>query len=97
MRKSKFVGKEFDNGWVCTGCNLAANYSHGTRHNRYWYAFERRTSDGKFDKWIRIEANNATKIYKGDITVEEICDFRETANADRDYMHDINYVFVGSK
>lgn len=94
MKKSKFVGKEFDNGWVCTGCNLAANYSHGTRHNRYWYAFERRTSDGKFDKWIRVEANNATRIYKGLVTVEEICDLRETNPAARAPMHGVNYMFV---
>lgn len=97
MKKSKFVGKEFDNGWVCTGCNLAANYSHGTRHNRYWYAFERRTSDGKFDKWIRVEAHEATRIYKGLISVEDICGLREASSADCGHMHGINYQFVGSK
>jgi len=96
MRKSKFVGKVFDNGWTCTGCNLAANYSHGTKHNRYWYAFERATGDSKFDKWIRVEATNATKIYKGLITVESLCEARE-AGLDKRPTHSINYNFKSAK
>jgi len=92
MRKSKFVGKTFDNGWTCTGCNLAANYGHGTSHNRYWYAFERTTSDGRCDKWIRVEGVEATKIYRGLITVESICLAREAKKHNKQY-HSINYNF----
>lgn len=94
MKKSKFVGKMFDNGWVCTGCNLAANYGHGTKHNQYWYAFERKTSDGKFDKWIRIEGYMATKIWNGTRTVESISLRREKESSG---IHKINYNFIGRK
>lgn len=78
----------FDNNWVCTRCNLAANYSHSTRHNRYWYAFERATGDGKFDKWIRVEAHDATKIYNGTLTVEQVCNKLEAKQ-----QHFVNYQF----
>lgn len=96
MKKSKFVGKEFDNGWVCTRCNLAANYGHSTKHNRYWYAFERRTSDRVFDKWIRVEATDATKIYNGTLLVEDICVKRETKRKNI-ATHSINYQFVNAR
>lgn len=96
MRKqkaSKFVGKEFDNGWVCTGINIAhATLAHKNGGPTYWYAFERRTSDGKFDKWIRVESHHATKIYKGEITVESICVGRETGEPKS--KHSVNYQFA---
>ncbi len=92
MRKSKFVGKTFDNNWKCTGCNLAANYGHGTKHNKYWYAFQRETSDGKFDKWIRVESSNATLIWKGELSVEDLCKQRETRQ-DTKHGHSVNYNF----
>lgn len=89
-KTSKFVGKEFDNGWVCTGINVATRYGQTKRHTSYWYAFERRTSDGKCDKWIRVEASAATKIYKGVLKVEDVCNIYETKNVG---MHKVNYNF----
>lgn len=89
QRTSKFVGYEFDNGWVCTGINIAhTTLTHRNGGPTYWYAFERRTSDGKFDKWIRVEASDATKIYRGELTVEAVCNKLE-ANG----QHYVNYQF----
>lgn len=94
QRTSKFVGKEFDNGWVCTGINIAhATLTHKNGGPTYWYSMERRTSDGKFDKWIRLEAFEATKVWKGLITVEEICTLREEGKAKKRHGHSINYNF----
>lgn len=87
-RPSKFVGKTFDNNWKCTGINIAhATLTHKNGGPTYWYAFERMTSDGKFDKWIRVEAHMATKIYKGLVSVESLAD--EAA----DGIHKVNYNF----
>lgn len=93
QKQSKFVGKEFDNGWVCTGINVAhCTLKHKNGGPTYWYAFERKTSDGKCDKWIRVEAYEATKIYKGLITVESVCVDRETKK-DTKPKHNVNYQF----
>lgn len=91
MKRSKFVNKEFDNGWVCTGCNLAANYAHGTKHNRYWYAFERKLASGGA-QWIRVEATDATKIYKGELAVEAIYTARVNGTAKHRHGHSINHI-----
>lgn len=97
QRTSKFVGKEFDNGWVCTGINVAhCTLTHKNGGPTYWYAFERKTSDGKFDKWIRVEGHEATKIYKGKITVEEVCELRERAEKNK-HGHNINYMFANKR
>lgn len=97
MRKakvSKYVGKTFDNGWVCTGINVAyCTLKHKNGGPRYWYAFERRTSDGKFDKWIRIEAKDATRIWRGELTVEAVCQAREAGKKNR-HGHSVNYNFI---
>jgi len=92
-RQSKFVGKTFDNGWTCTGINVAScTLRHKNGGPNYWYAFERRTSDGKLDKWIRVEGSDATKIYKGKITVESLCEAIETGK-DKKQKHSVNYNF----
>jgi len=96
-KQSKFVGKEFDNGWVCTGINIArATLTHKNGGPTYWYAMARKTSDGKFDKWIRIEGHEASKVYKGLITVEEICEARESAVKTKS-KHSVNYQFIGRR
>lgn len=95
QRTSKFVGKTFDNGWVCTGINIAhATLTHKNGGPTYWYAFERRTSDGKFDKWIRVEAHTATKIWQGKTTVEEVSKICEATPFG---IHKVNYNFRSSK
>lgn len=94
-RTSKFVGKEFDNGWVCTGINVAhCTLAHKNGGPTYWYAFERKTSDGKFDKWIRVEASEATKIYKSELTVEAVCEQHEKL---QEGIHKVNYNFVAKQ
>lgn len=93
QRRSKFVGKTFDNGWTCTAINVAScTLKHKNGGPNYWYAMEKRTTDGKFDKWIRVEAREATKIYKGELTVEEVCDKLE-----KEGQHYTNYQFVNRR
>lgn len=88
-KKSKFVGKEFAGGWKCTGINVArASLSHKTGGPAYWYAFERKTSDGKFFKWVRVDADSATKIYRGEMTVD---DFEAKKKAG---VYKVNYQFA---
>lgn len=90
-RTSKFVGKTFDNGWTCTGINIAhATLTHKNGGPTYWYAFERKTSDGKCDKWIRVEASVATKIYKGEVLVEDVS---AKCEAVKNGVHKVNYNF----
>lgn len=91
QHKSKFVGKEFDNNWICTGINVASTTStHKNGGPNYWYAFERKTTDGKFDKWIRVSATQATKIWKGELTVEEVNNLQKKHNSG---VYKINYQF----
>lgn len=90
-RDSKYVGREFDNGWVCTGINIAYVASGKRSGGRtYWYAFERKTSDGKFDKWIRVSAQNAAKVWRGELTVEDISLIQEKKNSG---VYKVNYQF----
>lgn len=72
MKKSKFVGKVYDNGWRVVAAYLAANYSHSTKHNYYRYELLRRTSDNKCDKIITVAGGTMTKIDKGLLSVESV-------------------------
>lgn len=78
MRTSKFVGKTFDNGWKCIAVYLAANYSHGTRHNAYRYELMRRTHDGLCDKIITVRGSTMTKIARGEKLVEDIANYKKS-------------------
>lgn len=88
MKKSKFVGQTYQN-WTVTKIYLAANYSHGTKHNAYRYMLERLTSDNKCFKKIAVSGNTMTKISRGLIDIEELA-------ARKGCMH-TNYEFVNAK
>ena len=103
MRKSKFVGKTFDNNWVCRHCGVASvnsAYYKGTRkrtktagHRNYYYLFVRETSDGKFDKMIRLSGSQATKVYHGEKTVESYSDKKENL-VNADILNKVGYYFL---
>ncbi len=86
-RTSKYVGKKFDNGWICTAIGIATVQAKKKKngkglakrpgHQNYYYVFERRTSDNLADKIIRLNSSEASKVYRGIICVEELLDIRE--------------------
>lgn len=80
MRKSKYIGKEFDNGWVCTEivlANVQGKRSKAPGKRNYRYIFQRRTSDGLADKIIVLNSSDAAHVYQGRLLVEELADFRQ--------------------
>lgn len=93
-RKSKYVGKQFGN-WTCTHMGIASvagKRSKRAGHRTYYYIFERRTSDNKADKMIRLNHVEVAKVYRGEITVEQILDRRETKKAET-FTTKISYHF----
>lgn len=87
MRTSKYLNKTFDNGWKCTHVGIAvktAAFKKGTRirnayphHQTYYYIFERRTSDDNADKMVRLSAQEAARVYRGELEIESLADTRQ--------------------
>lgn len=102
MKKSKYLGKQFGN-WTCTHVGVswvAPAFYVGTRarqkrpgHRSYYYIMERLTSDGKAEKMIRLNCNEAAKVWKKMITVEEILDKRESKKA-YEFVDKVSYHFI---
>lgn len=102
MRKSKFLNQTFDNNWKCVHCGIegvTGAFYKGTRartitrgHRNYYYLFVRETSDGKFDKMIRLSHHSATQIYKGTRTVESFANRKEKFE-DPAILNKIGYYF----
>ena len=101
MRKSKYLN--FKSGkWTCTHVGVARTqpkFYHGTRkvskrpgHQSYYYIFERPTSDGKADKLVRLSASQAAKVYRGEISVEEISKARQ-AVSEKEFTKKVSYHF----
>lgn len=102
MRKSKY--ENFKSGeWTCTHIGIsyvqAKNYK-GTKektlrpgHQTYYYIFERRTSDGKADKLIRLSSREAARVYRHEITVEQISEARQ-AKSENKFTKKVSYHFL---
>ena len=86
MRNPKYVGMQSGN-WICTyyginylqpafrkkldiNGNRVRNKSAG--HRQYYYIFERKTSDGIANKFVRLTAYEILKVARGLCTVEDI-------------------------
>lgn len=103
MRKSKYLNKQFDNGWVCTHVGVARTqpvFYKGTRipclrphHQSYYYIFERETSDAKAEKLIRLSHNEAAAVYRGDATVEDLVNVRQ-ARKEKRFTSKVSYHFI---
>ena len=105
MRKTKYLNKTFDNNWKCEMVGVARTqptFYKGTRkrtkrpgHHSYYYLFVRRTSDGKFDKMLRLSADQAAKVYKGTSTVEHYSDLKEKRQKKTNNILDkVSYYFI---
>ena len=103
MKKtSKYLNKEFDNGWVCTYvgtayvCPKRYKFKQGKTKRpgsqTYYYVFERRTSDGKADKIVRLSSRQAADVYGGKLLVESIADAK-AAKASSSYVGKVSYSF----
>lgn len=87
MRKSKYLHKEFDGGWVCLKVSVyrvqgkrlkgTKKPSKSAGHMNYCYTFGRKTSDGKFDKSVLLRYSEAAKVWKGEAKVDELADLHE--------------------
>lgn len=103
-RTSKYLNKEFDNGWVCTFVGLARKQSKYLKKSRtlsknqnmtYYYIFERMTSDNKAQKMIRLNATLAAKVYRKEITVESILEQREQNKKKQNkFITKVSYHFI---
>ena len=102
MRTSKYLNKEFDNGWICTYVGIARTqpkFYKKTRkaskrpgHMTYYYIFERPTSDGKADKLIRLSASQAAKAFRGEIKIEDTAEARQAVSESK-FIKKVSYHF----
>lgn len=95
MRTSKYLGKQFGD-WTCTHVGIASVQGSRAKwagHMNYYYIFERRTSDNKADKMLRLNAGEAAKVYRGEATVEEFLDKREGSKTNR-FTRKVSWHFI---
>lgn len=103
MRKSKYLNKTFGN-WKCTHVGVARKqpvFLEGTRkpskrphHQKYYYIFERNTSDGLAEKLVRLNEKQAAKVYRGVLSVEEVADTRQEKGVGT-FKDKVSYHFIG--
>jgi len=102
MRTSKYLNKQFDNGWVCT--HVGISYTQGKRkkdrtlskqpgRQSYYYVFERITSDNKAEKLVRLDKSLAAKVYRGELKVEDIAEARLNGGRTR-FTNKVSYHFI---
>jgi hypothetical protein len=105
MKKtSKYLNKQFDNGWVCTHVGISCTQSKRKEdhtlakrpgHQSYYYIFERITSDGKAEKLVRLNKNDAAKVFRGELKVEDIAEARQTRGHKTRFTNKVSYHFIG--
>lgn len=105
MKKtSKYLNKTFGN-WTCTHIGVAVKtgvFKRNTRvrnayphHQTYYYIFERKTSDGKAEKLVRLNCVQAAAVYRGEVSVEEIADLRQEKGVST-FKDKVSYHFIGA-
>ena len=106
MRKSKYLGMK-SGDWECTHVGVERvqpafkekrDYL-GRRvrnkypgHQSYYYIFERLTSDLKAMKMIRLNANQANQVLKGERTVEHFAEKKERKRS-QNFKNKVSYSF----
>ena len=101
MRKSKYLGMK-SGEWACTYFSVSRvqpKFKQGTKvyskrpgHQTYYYIFERLTSDKKAMKMIRLNAAQASMVWKGLKTVEYFSELKE-AKRSQDFTRKVSYSF----
>ena len=100
-RTSKYINKTFGN-WTCTHVGISrvqpkrthtGRLSKRPGHQTYYYIFERKTSDGKAEKLVRLNAFEAAKVYQGYASVEDIANYRQEKDS-REFKSKVSYHFI---
>lgn len=100
-RTSKYINKQFGN-WTCTHVGvsyvqskktLKGNKSKRPGHQTYYYIFERKTSDGKAEKLVRLSAMEAAKVYRDEASVESIARSRQQSGVN-EFISKVSYHFI---
>lgn len=107
MRKSKYLGL-VNGDWQCTHVGVdrvqpvfkqqrskltgARLRSKNPGHQLYYYIFERITSDAKAMKMIRLNAAQASRVWSGKSTVEEIARQKERMRT-QEFKNKVSYSF----
>lgn len=105
MRKSKYIGFKSGN-WTCVHLGIARvqpafTHKYGidgkrqrsvNQNQTYYYIFERPTSDGKAIKMVRLNANQASQVYKNEITVEELAE-KKAIKRSQEFKEKVSYSF----
>jgi len=106
MKKSKYLNQIFGS-WECTHVGVARVQPvyrdtvgpNGKKlrnkfpgHQSYYYIFERLTSDLKAMKMIRLNANQANQVLKGERTVEHFAEKKERKRS-QNFKNKVSYSF----
>ena len=106
MKKSKYLGL-VNGDWKCIhvgvdhvqpaftkklGADGKRLRSKNPGHQLYYYIFERITSDAKAMKSIRLNAQQASRVWTGKATVEEIAKQKEQMRTQA-FKNKVNYCF----
>lgn len=104
-RTSKYLGKQFGD-WTCTHVGVATvqakkkmnhkGLAKRPGHQNYYYIMERLTSDSKAEKMVRLTSTQAAKVYRGELTVEEIAEQRTAKNLTK-FATKVSYHFKAAK
>lgn len=97
-RKSKYLNNTFGN-WICVEVGLANVQTKKSKRpgkRNYYYIMKRITSDNLAEKMIRLNSTEASKVYKKELTVEDILDKREK-NKVWDEKRRVSYSFFAQK
>lgn len=75
QRVSKYVGNTY-NGWKVVHIGIARVHGAGEYkgHRNYYYLVERITSDGKFTKQVRLDADKMRGLANGTFDIEAFAD-----------------------
>ena len=101
QRTSKYVGQTFE-GWTGTHIGVAsvvAKRHKGKGQNKrpghcsYYYLLERRTSDGKCDKQVRLNSTQMCNVARGLFSVEAYSDFLQDKQSTK-ATKKVNYQFL---
>lgn len=93
-KKSKYLDKQFGI-WTCTFVginNVQGKKAKAPGKRNYYYIFERRTSDNKADKIIRLNSTEASSVYSGKQTVEDVLNKREAGRTHK-FNRKVTYYF----
>lgn len=102
-RTSKYLFKTFGN-WTCTHVGISRVQAKKTKKGKfskqpgrqtYYYIFERKTSDGKAEKLVRLNHIEAAKVYRGDLSVEAVADLRQEKGVST-FKDKVSYHFIGA-